>query len=447
LAANPTPAATRRTEPPERKAPPSLWRDRDFTLFCLGQGVSLVGAQFTLVAVPLLAQQTLGAGGLGLGLLQASIYAAYLVVPLFAGVLVDRNRKRPLLITSDAARFLLVISVPVLVWTGGLGLPLLCVIAFAVGCFTVLFEVAHMAYVPFLVSRERLTEANSWTTAAEASADTAGPGIAGLVVQATRSPAVALLADAFSYLVSVVTLIAIRRPEPAPAPHKQRNMRADMADGLRYVAGHRTLRALALQGLAFNCGSFAFIVAFLLHATSVQEAGAGWYGAALTAAGVGALLGATQVTRLTRRFDRRRVFALSVAGSSLPFFLVPAAAGPDPLVGAVWLAAFFLANIWVGSLNVMSYTLRQTVTPDELLGRMSASIRLVLFAAIPVGSLLGGVLSDAFSPRAGLLAGVLITTLSLIPLRTILASLGPDDRAADSQGTDSQDTDSQGTDR
>jgi MFS family permease len=404
-------------------AAPSLRRDRQFTVFCAGQGISMLGTQFTVVAVPLLARQDLHADGVGLGLLQASVYVAYLVISLPAGVVGDRHRKRPLLIVADIARFLLVLAVPLLWWAGLLTMPLLYALAFAVGCFTVVFEVALMAYLPFLVTRDRLTEANSWMTAAEAAAGSAGPGLAGLVVQATRSPPVAVLGDAFSYLVSVFSLAAIRRPEPRPQP-RERHARAEIGEGLRYVlADNRAVRGLAIQGLFFNGGTFAFLVSFLLLATSVQKAGASWYGATLTVAGVGAVVGATQVMRLTRRFGRGRVYGAAVIGSVVPFFLVPLAGGTKVFMGLVWMAGFLLANICVGIVNVMGYTLRQVTTPDAMLGRMSATIRLILYAAIPVGSLLGGVLSDAFSPRAGLAAAAAIMTLSLLPLRSVLPAL------------------------
>ncbi|MFD1547394.1 MFS transporter [Nonomuraea guangzhouensis] len=407
-------------EAPSAASKRSLWRDRDFVAFCLGQGVSMMGTQFTVVALPLLATQTLHADGTGLGLVQGSVYAAYLVVPLLAGALVDRRAKRPLMIMCDSVRFLLVLSVPLLAWADMLNLALLCLIALVTGCCTVIFEVAHMAYVPALVSRDRLAEANSWTTSTEGAADLFGPAAAGLVVQATKSPPVALVVDAFSYLLSVFSLLTIRRREPEPEPAGDRTVLADIGEGLRYVAKERTIRSLAIQGFFFNGGSFAFLVAFLLHATQTQEAGAGWYGASLTAAGLGAFLGATQVPKLIERYGERRVFAVSVVGSAVLFVIVPAASGSAVTMGVMWLVGFFLANIAVSMCNVLSYTLRQRVTPDNLLGRMSASVRLVLFASIPVGSLAGGLISDSFGPRVALFSAVAIMALSIVPLRAIL---------------------------
>ncbi|MFI0480768.1 MFS transporter [Actinomadura sp. 9N215] len=414
----------------ERQERIPLRRDRDFMSFWLGQSISAAGTGFSLVAVPLLAVRDLGASGAGVGSLRGAVYVPYLVIPLLAGILVDRVRKRPVMIASDVARFVLMLAIPVLLWAGALTFPLLLVIAVVVGCCTVVYEVAQTAYLPLLVSRDRLTAANSWTIASEEAADLVGPGVSGLFVQAAKSAPLAVLVDACSYLVSVISLAAIRKPEPAPEPAGDGRVRADLVEGLRFVfVTSRTVRGIATQGFVFNFGSSMFIVAFLLHALDVQNAGAAWYGVAMTAGGLGALVGATTVAKLIGTLGEGRVYVLSAVASTVPFLLVPVAAGPDVAIGVLWLVALFLANIGAGVWNVMSNTWRQQATPDAMLGRMSGGIRLPLFAGIPLGSILGGLISDAFGPRAALFGCVVIMMLTLPLVPSVLSA-----RAGDRSG-------------
>src|SRR2546430_14151582 len=156
-----------------------LWRDRDFVLFWSGQAVSLTGSSPTRVAMPLLAVLPRHTGAIGLGVVEASVWLPFLGLPLLAGVYVDRHRKRPILLTSNALRSVLLGLVPVLAATGGLSLPVLCAIALVAGCCEVFFQVAELAFVPALAGRDRLLAANSSIEAARSGAELVGPGVAG----------------------------------------------------------------------------------------------------------------------------------------------------------------------------------------------------------------------------------------------------------------------------
>jgi hypothetical protein len=255
-----------------------LRRDRDFVLFWGGQAVSLTGAAVSEVALPLLAVLTLHADPVELGVLEAAVYLPFLGLPLVAGVYVDRHRKRPILLASNAVRFVLVGAVPVLAWTHLLSLPVLCAVALIAGGCGVFFQIAEIAFVPVLVGRDRLLSANSSLQAAQSGAELAGPGLAGLLVQSLGAPA-AIAVDAATYAWSAVTLAAIRRPEPGQSS-TQAGVRwgagRELVDGLGFLWRRVPLRAAALQGMAFNFTWQAFQVPFLLYAVRDRRVGTGW---------------------------------------------------------------------------------------------------------------------------------------------------------------------------
>jgi len=225
--------------------------DRDFLKLWGGQTASMVGAQVTAVALPLTAALHLDATPGQMGLLVAAGLAPYLLLGLPAGVLVDRVRRRPVLIGTDVARAALLASVPLLALTDLLRIELLIAIALALGACAMLFELAHPAYLPTLVGRERLEQSNARLHGSASVADLGGPGLAGLLVEVVTAP-VALLVDALSFLASALGLRAIRRPEPPPRPAPGRDARREVAEGLRATFTSPLLRAGACSAATYN---------------------------------------------------------------------------------------------------------------------------------------------------------------------------------------------------
>jgi len=192
--------------------------------------------------------------------------------------------------------------VPVLAATGRLSLFTLCAIVLVVGWCEVFFQVAEQAFVPALAGRDRLGQANSLIGAARAGGELLGPGIAGLIVQAFGAPVVMAI-DAVSYLVSIVTLGAIRRPEPRPTePVPARRIGRDIVDGLRFVWRSVPIRIAAVWGMLVNGAWQAFNVPFVLYAIRDRHVGAGWWGLILALSGGAALLGALLAPRLAGRY-------------------------------------------------------------------------------------------------------------------------------------------------
>jgi hypothetical protein len=251
-----------------------LWGHRDFRKLWAGETVSLFGSEVSELALPLVAVLVLDADAGQMGLLAAARFAPFLMVTLPAGAWVDRRRRRPVLISSNLGRALLVGLVPLLAGLGLLRMGHLYAVAFAVGALTVLFDVAYQSYLPSLVKREQLVEGNSKLQASASAARVGGPGLGGLLVQLVGAPR-ALLLDAGSYVVSAASLLAIRNREPAPAAEgdgqPRTRLRQEIGEGLAVTYRNPVLRSLA--GLAATYNLFSQVIDALLVLYATRELG------------------------------------------------------------------------------------------------------------------------------------------------------------------------------
>lgn len=380
-----------------------LWRNRDFVRFWAGETVSLVGSQITALALPFMAVLVLDASPAQMGLLGALGFLPFLLVTLPAGAWIDRHDRRPVLIVANLGRGALLATIPIAALLGALRMEFLYLIAFAVGVLTVAFEVAYLAYVPTLVARERLTTANGRLLASASAAEMGGPGLAGLLISLIGAP-LALAVDAVSYVVSAISLIGISRKERLPPPDKlgRRDFIAEIREGLRITFGSPLLRAVAAEAATYN-GLYQVIeVLVLLYFTRELGLDPATIGLLFAVGAVGALLGSLAAARLAERFGLGRAIVGSmVLGCGAPL-LLPFAGGP-PIVATVIIgASFFLGGFGVAVSNVHVVSIRQTATPDRLLGRMNASYRTVVYGVIPLGALVGGVLGELIGLRTTL---------------------------------------------
>lgn len=374
----------------------SLWHHPDFLKFWAGETLSLYGAQITLLALPLTAVLVFDATPAEVGLLRFLQLIPYLAFALLFGVWIDRTRRRPVMIGANALRMVLIGLVPALAALDRLSLPTLLVIAFAVGTASVLFDVSWMSYVPALVKGRQLVEANAKLGVTSASADTAGPGLAGALVSALTAP-IAMIVDAASYLVSVVSLVLIRTPEPAPpATAQRRRLIPELVEGLRWVFGNVYLRFLAFVGAACNFFSIATATMFLVYAVRERSVPPAELGLIFTLGAAGGLAGSLVAASLIRRYPIGSVYFWALSAVFAGPLLIPIAGGPRPLADGMFIASFFISYSGLAVANVLILSLRQTVTPPNLMGRMNAAMRTLMFG----GGALGG-------PAGGLLAGVI----------------------------------------
>lgn len=386
--------------------------NRDFRLLFTATAVSRLGTSVGYVATPLIAVTALDATPGEVGLLATLSTVAFLVIGLPAGAWTDRLRRRPVLVAADVARAVVLVSVPVAWWLGVLHMGQLYAVVLLCGVGTVFFDVASQSYVPQVVGRSALLAANTRLVSVDAANDIAGRGVAGYLVALLTAP-VAVLVDAVSYLVSAWFVLRVRHREPAPARTESR-LWHDMTEGVTFVAGHPVLRAIAMSGALVNLG--IVLIVTMLPVVLVDEMGVSpaVLGLFLASGGVGTLLGSLVARRLAGVVGAGRLSVLGAllaapCGFGMPFV----AEGPRLwLAGAGWL----VVTAVVGANNVILVSFRQSVTPDRLLGRMTASFRFLLMGTLAVGAAAAGTIGEAVSPRAALAAGALAIALVWVPI-------------------------------
>ena len=393
--------------PAPARARDTLLANSDFVKLWAGETISLIGSQVTQFALPLVAVLTLRSTVFEVGVLNALRFVPVIIISLFAGVWLDRRRRRPVLIAAALASAVMIGLVPLSSALGLLSIGLLYVVALLAGSLTVISDVGSLAYVPFLVERRHLAESNSKLQASFAVAGISGPGLAGLLVGLLTAP-ITLSVDAVSYLFSAIGLISISKQEPAPEPAAERtSVRRSIAEGLRTVYGSRLLRTMLAQSTAVNLFFGAYITVFIVYAVRYLHLSPAKLGVVIGAAAAGGLLGALVATRVTRalRFGRAMAISTIVTCASPLLLLFPRGAGPVTMV--ILVAAQLSYGFSMSVFNVNAITLRQTVTPHGLLGRMNATYRMVLFGSAPFGAISGGLLGNAFGLRTALVVSVI----------------------------------------
>lgn len=428
--APPAPAAPAPPPPRGRR----LLADPDFLKLWTAQAISELGSRITREGIPLTALLVLHAGAARMGLLNALGGVAVLVFGLAAGVWIDRLRRRPLLIAADLGRAALLASIPAAALAGRLTMAQLYAVTALAGVMTVFFDVADKSYLPALVDRDRILEANSKLTLSSTIAEIAGPGLTGFLVQAITAP-IAIAFDALSFLASALLLAGIRRREPPPSRRPPERVLTASLAGVRRIFADPVLRPLALRS-ATAWVFYGFLGAlYLLFAIDVLRLRPAVLGIVIATGGAGAMAGAFLAQRLERRVPLGPTFLATSALYGLMAFLIPLAglAGPAAPPAASpagagspggWLAVGILIAVQlIGDMAFTVYTinevsLRQRVAPADLLGRINAGMQLLARGVYPLGALIGGLLAERLGVRPTLAlaaAGLLLSTLWLLP--------------------------------
>ncbi len=408
-----------------------LWRHPDFVRLWAGQTISQFGTQISQLAIPLTAALVLNASPFEMGLLGAFEFAPFLLLSLFAGVWVDRTARRPVLIVADVGRALLLGSIPAAAFLGILHIEQLYVVGLLTGVLTVFFDVAYQSYLPVLVSREHLVEGNSKLEVSHSVAQIAGPGVAGALVQLITAP-LAVLVDALSFIASVISLLLIHAPEPAPERHagSSSSMWSELRAGLGVVLDNPLLRSIAGCTGTSNLFGNALQALFVLYLTRDLGLPPAVIGLIYAVAGPGALLGALFAGGIARRFGLGTTIVGSIFVSGLSSLLIPLAQGPAPLVTGILLLASFVGGICNPVYNINQVSLRQAITPDRVQGRMNASMRFIVWGTIPIGALLGGALGQLLGLYPTIAAMALCSLLGPLwvvfsPVRTLRVQPAP----------------------
>jgi MFS family permease len=408
-----------------------LWRHRDFASLWAAQSISQFGTQISQLALPLVAILVLDASAFEVSLLLALEFLPFLLFALPAGVWVDRLTRKPILVLADVGRAVSLASVPLAALFDAITIWQLYAVAFAVGTLTVAFDVAYQSYLPALIGRAQLVEGNSKLELSRSAAQIGGPGLGGILVAALTAP-YAVAADAVSFLVSAFFLRRIRTVEPQPERVEERSLRTELWEGLRYMFGDPRWRAFA--GYVSSINLFSAIVFGVLIVYAVRSLGlsAAEIGLVFALSNVGSVVAALSAGRIARRIGVGRTLILAGILSGMPLLLLPLATPEHPLpllLGPLAVEAFAIVLF-----NVTGISYIQSVVPDRILGRMTASRRFVVWGTIPIGTVLGGVLASAIGLRETILVGALGATFCFLwlvfsPFRSIHAAPALEDDA------------------
>jgi MFS family permease len=395
-----------------------LWRHGDFLRLWAGQSVSQAGSQISLLAFPLTAILVFHRGPFALAVLNTVVFLPFVLVTLPAGVIVDRLPRRGILVACDLLRAAVLASLPVAYAVGVLTLWHLFVAAFLTGCLTVFFDVAYQAYLPSLVEREQLADGNTKLALGTSTASLVGPGAGGAVINALSAP-VAIVLDAVSFVVSALFLTRIRTRERVAREDRGRQpllggMRQDVAEGLRFLVADPYVRAITATIAIANFFSAVFLAVQLVYFVRVLGLDAASIGALSSVAGVGAIGGSLVAGRACERLGVGRTLVLAALLDGPAFLLVPLAPAAAPFPFLVVGAA--LGALGTVAFNVAAVSLQQAIVPPGLLGRVTASRRLIVWGIIPFGSLSGGALGTFAGLRAALFVGAVGALLGALPV-------------------------------
>ncbi|WP_234339996.1 MFS transporter [Streptomyces sp. NRRL F-3307] len=408
-----------------------MWRDGDFRRLWVGQTASQLGEHASLVVLPLFAVLTLDAGAGQLGALRAVGQAPILLLSLLAGAWVDRWRTRTVMVLTDAGRALALGAAAVAGLLGGLGLPALLVVAFAVGALSVFFDMAYQTSLVRLVRRDQLVRGNSALEGSRSAAQIGGPALGGALVSVLSAP-VAAASSAVFFALSFLSIRRIGRRECLPErPARPPRVWRRIHEGLRFVAGDTSLRAVCLASAAFQFFFAAVMTVYLLFLPRDLHLSGTAVGLALAATGPGALLGSLLAARLPSRFGHGAVLVSAAALGDGVFLLVPALHGPSAVTVPALLTVNFVFGTFGQLVNVTVMAVRQTVAPGRMQGRVAATINFAGMGTAPLGSLLGGFLAEEWGTRTSLLvtaAGMLLSpaVMAMSPLARLGRTLpGP----------------------
>jgi MFS family permease len=395
------------------RRPGGLWRHRDFLSLWGAETISQFGTQVSLLALPLVAIIVLEESAFKVAALTSVEFLPFLLFTLPAGVWIDRLRRKPILVLGNVGRGLALLSVPIAHWAGSLTIWQLYVVGFSVGVCTVFFDIAYQSYIPALVGREDVVEANAKLEISRAAANIGGPGMAGGLVALLTAP-VAVLLDAVSYAVSAFLLLGIRKQEEAPPRAERRSLRSELGEGLRYVFTHPYQRTMvAMTALSNFFGQVVFSI-LLVYAVRELDLSPGTIGIALAVGNLGTLASALTAKRIGDRLGVGRTILLASCLFGPGTLLI--AFAPEQYALPLIVVAMIVIGFGGILYNVTAISLIQAITPDRILGRANASRRFVVWGVVPLGGFTGGALATTIGLRETMVVGAVGGLLTIVPI-------------------------------
>lgn len=426
----------------------SLFRHPDFVKLWTAATISLFGTQVSQIAIPVIAVLILNVPAYQVAILGTVEFLPFLLFTLPAGVWVDRLPRRRILISGDLGRAVMLATIPIAYSVNALTIWQLYVVAFVSGIFTVFFDIADQSYLPTVVERDRLVDANGKLQASVSIAQVVGQPLGGGIVGLLTAP-FAVLLDATSYVVSALLIFSIRLKERAGRAHpaeaaataqevgdapmsgasvaaetdadtaartteERAGIRREVAEGLRFVIGHRYLRSIAASTGSSNLFGnilFAIFPVFVYRDLGLTPEIVGLIGGGF---GAGALIGAVTASRVADRFGTGRTIVGSIAIGGPLQLLVPLANHDTALlfIGGGGIVSGWATVVY----NVNQVSLRQSICPERMLGRMNATMRFIVWGTIPIGQVIGGIVATAFGTLTAIWLGAIAGLFAFLPV-------------------------------
>ncbi len=394
-----------------------LWRHPEFMKLWGSLTITSFGAQITNLALPLTAAVLLHATPMQMGVLVALETLPFALVSLHAGVLIDRVRRLPIVIASDIGRGVALLAIPVAAYFNALSIEILFVVGFFCGVQNVVGGAAYQVLLAQLAGRRRLVEANAKITLGETSAALIGPGLSGVLIQLLTAP-FAIAFDACAFFVSALMLRRVRAQRDVVHPGTSASVTQEIHEGLKLVWNNRTLLALAWLAGLWQILHHMQVAVLILFATRELSLSPGAIGLTYMFGGVGCVLAAAFAERLAARFGVGPVIVHGLTLTAFGWQAFGLVSGPVWLATTLLGLAMLMFDFGAVLFGINYLSLRQAITPDRLLGRMTATMRFLTVAAAPLGSLAGGALATIIGLRATLLT---IGALGLVLVAAAIA--------------------------
>ncbi len=409
-----------------------LFRHADFMKLWTGETVSLFGTRMGDVAISFAAVIALKATPFQMGLLAGARIVPTLVLSLFAGVWVDRFRRRPILIGADIGRFIVLGTIPIAALFAALTMAQLYAVILAYSALDLFFDVAYRSYLPSLVVREDLLDANSKLTASAGVAEAGGFALSGWLVEWLTAP-FAILIDAISFLASALAIALIRMPEPAPAPRaRDAGALREIAAGARLIFSDGRLRAFGINAIVGGFSNSLVSTLYMLFVVNALGFRPGVLGVIFAVGGASSMFGALAARRTADTLGTGMAMVVGLAIEGVALMLLPIARGAG--LGSV---ALLVAQQLIGDSAATVYfinavSLIQTITPKPMLGRVNASLRFVGLGSVLGGQLVAGLAGGMIGLRATIAIGAagLWVTAALLGFSEVGSLTGMAEHAA-----------------
>jgi len=407
------PGSEPKANPEPKSKSERMFRDPDYLKMFVSVGASQVGLQIAYFSISIIAVVVLDLSESQIGVLYAMDQIALVMFGLLVGVWVDRMRDKPIIVVSEILRAAVLLSVPVAWALDMLTIWHVFAAMFLLGLASVFFDVAQASFVPRLMDNGSLAGGNSRIQGIRSTSDTGGPLAAGPLVSLLTAP-VAIVVAVVSFALSALAVARIKYREDEPERPEKPHIGAEIAQGVKFIFQDTILRNILLASTWCNLsiGAFqAMLMVFLIREADQSSTVAGFV---LAGSGVGGILGAMLVGRISKKagVGPTALVALAISG---PGMAIVAASGPGWGAAVAFLGqVVFVAAVVVFNVNVISY--RQAVTPDDMQGRVGATQRVICWAAMAAGSILGGLGGELFNARAVLLIASVMLCLGFLPL-------------------------------